>query len=342
MFKFIHELKSINSQNSLSRQQQADLMSKVRLPKWLEFISSQTIWMVVTSMWLGSAYLTFTFFEVSTQWIPQMQIWQKGLVYGLTPAIFAFSFVTIGGVFAQIGRFGELAGKFPRLAGHPIYSLRRIYGTAWSQVFYFKPLYAAFLAIPQLKKYLFRIYGFKGSTDFTVYPDSWIRDLPLLKIGAGAYLANRCTIGTNVCLADGSIIVGPCQADEKSMVGHLVIFGLGCVLGKSSELGISSSLGIRVLIKENAVVAPKAMVYHGVEIGNKVKIGPWAYVGIKTVIADEIEIKSGAIIPNGSVISSQADADKYFSSETNMMKTQKEDLTQILRNNLDDFHPRNS
>jgi hypothetical protein len=38
---------------------------------------------------------------------------------------------------------------------------------------------------------------------FTVYPDSWIRDLPLLPFGQGEYVANPSTIGTNIVLNKG-------------------------------------------------------------------------------------------------------------------------------------------
>ena len=33
---------------------------------------------------------------------------------------------------------------------------------------------------------VFRIFGYRGSMDFTIYPDTWIRDLPLLDFGEGA------------------------------------------------------------------------------------------------------------------------------------------------------------
>lgn len=338
MFQFVRDLKTIHQkQKTLTRQEAAHLMSQVRLPAWLELISAQSVWVVVSSMWLGSAFFVICYLELLNQQLPTLSLWQKALFYCLVPVVFALSFVTIGGLISQVGKFGEIPGKFPRVAGHPIYALRRIYGTAWAQVFYFKPLYAVFLAVPFLKRYLFKIFGYKGSTNFTLYPDAWVRDLPLLKIGDGVYLANRCTVGTNLCLSDGSIVVGECRAEEKSMVGHLVIFGLGCVLGKSSELGVNASLGIRVLIKEHSILEPQCLVYHGVEIGKKVKVGPWAYVGIKSKIGDGVEIAPGAVIPNGAIVSSQKEADQYFSSENQKLKIEKDDLTDILRKNMDEF-----
>jgi hypothetical protein len=49
----------------------------------------------------------------------------------------------------------------------------------------------------------FRLFGYRGSMKFTVYPDTWIRDLPLLMFGEGAYVSNRATLRTNIVLSNG-------------------------------------------------------------------------------------------------------------------------------------------
>lgn len=338
MFQFVKELRNLEQQKGLSKAEAAQRMAEIKLPLVLEFISEQTTWIVVSGMWVGATFVTLVYFQWMSLLTTSFPTGVQAVFLGLIPVVFGFSFVMIGSVFASIGRPGEIAGKFPRSASHPIYALRRFYGTAWSQVYYFKPLYAAFLSVPTLKKILFKAFGFKGKNmDFTVYPDSWIRDLPLLHIGKGTYLANRCTVGTNICLNDGSILVGSCEFGEKALIGHLVIFGLGCKIGNNSELGIATSLGIRVMIGDGTSVAPKASLYHASEIGNNVKIGACAFVGIKAKIADGVELKPAAVIPAGAVVSSQADAEKYFSSEMEMLKTRKDELTEILGKNLDAF-----
>ena len=52
-----------------------------------------------------------------------------------------------------------------------------------------------------------RLFGYKGSLDVTIYPDAWLRDLPLLDLSPGAYVANRATMGTNMVRPDGTILV---------------------------------------------------------------------------------------------------------------------------------------
>jgi hypothetical protein len=48
----------------------------------------------------------------------------------------------------------------------------------------------------------FRLLGHRGSLDFKVDPDTWIRDLPLRDLGPGAYVSNRATLGTNMVLSN--------------------------------------------------------------------------------------------------------------------------------------------
>lgn len=337
MFQFVQELKNLKERKDISRNEAAKLMAEVKLPFFLAALSRQTTWVVVGAMWLGASFGALSFVNFVDHYASSSSQWLKTALYSFAPVIFALTFVLMASVFARVGRAGMIAGKFPRSPNHPIYALRRIFGTAWTQVFYFKPLYAVCLAIPTLKGALFKLFGYRGQTDFVLYPDAWIRDLPLLDMGKGAYLANRCTIGSNICLTDGSILVGPCQFGEKALVGHLVIFGLGGKLGRESELGIAVSLGIRITIGDFVSVAPKASIYHGAEIGNNVKIGACALVGMKAKIADGVDLKVAAIIPNGAVVSNQAEADQYFSSELEILRNRKDDLTEILRKNLDEF-----
>lgn len=341
MFHFVKQLKQVRDLRNISRQEAAQLMAEIKLPYFLELISAQMPWIIVSSMWLGSTFLTILFLQgvssgFGTNFTSLAPIF-KTLLLSVSPFIFLLTFVLLGGVFSFMGRAGIISGKFPRLASHPIYALRRIYGTAWTQIFYFKPLYSVCLSVPILRKLLFKTFGYRGDFSFVVYPDAWIRDLPLLRIGRSVYLANRCTVGTNLCLNDGSILVGECTFADNSMVGHLAIFGLGCYIGTSSEIGVGTSLGIRVKLGDHVVVAPKCVIYHGADIGHHVKIGACSVIGLKAKIAPHLELRIGAVIPPGAVVSTQAEADEYFSSETQTLREQKDNLTELLRKNLHEF-----
>jgi carbonic anhydrase/acetyltransferase-like protein (isoleucine patch superfamily) len=327
MFDFVTELKQIRQSTFASRQEQAEKMAEITLPKWLALISQHSVSVVVIAMWGVSSALALKGFTLALGYHGVAQ-W---LAFAALPFVFVISFVSMGGVFAQLTRAGLVEGKFPRKASHPMYAIRRIYGTAWSQIYYFKPLYAVCLAIPVFKKFLFRVFGYRGDLSFTTYPDSWIRDLPLLNLGKNVYLANRCVVGTNLCLNDGTILVGRCTALDGAMVGHLAIFGQGTVLGQKSEIGVGASTGIRVHTGEQVLISPKAIVYHAVQIGHHVRIGGFAVVGMKSKIADHIEIKAGSLIPPGTDLNTQQDADNIFKGETKKLSDQNDALFAILR-----------
>lgn len=337
MLDFVRKMKSVNSKENLSKSQAARIMATVTLPAWLQIILQPLSLIIILMMWSGSTFTAYFYWHFITEQTGHMNSVQKALLFSITPVLFLLSFIFIGGTLSLLGQKGIIAGKFPRLTSHPIYMLRKLYGAAWTQIFYFKPLYAVCLSVPWFKKILFRMYGYRGNLNFTLYPDAWIRDLPLLKMGHDVYLANRCTVGTNLCLNDGSILVGECHFNDNSMVGHLAVFGLGSKIGARTEVGVSASLGIRVSLGDSVVVSPKVVIYHGVQISDRVRIGACSVIGMKSRISSDIELNFGAVIPARATLRTQADADKYFSAETKNLHEQTQSLTEALRKNLDDF-----
>jgi len=258
----------------------------------------------------------------------------------LIPILFSFSFVTIAGGISRLAQKGIIRGTFPRKPFDKIYFLRRIYGPCWTQVYYFKPLYAVFLSIPFLKKYLFRIFGYKHSTNFTVYPDTWIRDLTILNIGEGAYLSNRATIGTNICLSDGNILVDSVEVGSKGLVGHLAVLAPGVKIGDKVEVGVSATIAIRTKLNNSSKIHPCSMINHGAIIGEATKIGTMSYVGVKAILGPNLNIPAGAHIPGGAIVNNQEDFEKIFSSETQKLQDHILALREKFRETIPhDFKP---
>lgn len=229
--------------------------------------------------------------------------------------VFMFSFVVVAGLFSRIGHAGIVAGKFPRRADHPVYAQRRIYGLCWTQLYYFRPLYAFCLSMPWMKWLVLRLFGMQGPLDFTVFPDCWLRDLPLLTIGEGAYLANRSTIGTNICINDGSILVGPITLLAHSMVGHLAVIALSVRVGERTDIGVGVTLGLRVKVGHDSAIRPKASIGHGVTIGDGTTVESLSIVANGAQLGPGLKIRFAAVIPPGAVVQTQAEADSYFSAE---------------------------
>jgi carbonic anhydrase/acetyltransferase-like protein (isoleucine patch superfamily) len=298
----------------LSRQELAERVEALRLPWVLALVAKMAVPLIGLAIWLlpaaCAAVVVTETLERSTGALA------RAFGLGLAVPVFGASFIAVAGLFSLIGQPGIVAGKFPRRADHPVYALRRIYGLCWTQLYYFRPLYALCLAMPPLKWLVFRLFGYRGTMQFTIYPDTWIRDLPMLSFSPGAYVGNRACVGTNICLNDGTIIVGPVTCRLNSMVGHLAVFGLGTDLGEGAEIGVGAATGFAVRIGARASIKPRANVNNGALIGEGAIVGTAALIGQKATIGPGIEIPAGASIPAFAVIATQADADRYCIHKT--------------------------
>lgn len=285
---------------------------------------------ILTVLWCGSFTLSLLPFVLLNSDSPLVRL----ASIAVAPFIFILAFPTLAGLLSLPAQKGIVKGKFPRDSKHPVYLLRRIYGTAWTQVYYFKPLYAAILAIPLLKKYVLRLFGYRGSTDFVVYPDTWIRDLPILQIGQGAYLSNRATIGTNICLTDGTIFVAGIKIKEKGLIGHLAMLAPGVSVDEAGEVGVGCAIGISVKIRAGASVKPSCTLNHGAIIGAKAEVGTMSYIGLRAEIGEGVSLPAGSNIPAGAVLKTQGDVDKYYSSETEKLQQMRAAVLPFVQNQL--------
>ena len=224
-----------------------------------------------------------------------------------TPVLYPVGFVIVVGALARLHAAKIVAGRFARSMSSPGYFHRRLYGLCWTAIYYFTPVYSLVLAFPGGRAALFRMFGYKGSLDFTVYPDTWIRDLPLLQLKRGAYVSNRATLGTNMVMSDGTILVDRIVVGERALVGHLAKIAPGVVIGDGAQVGVGAGIGIKTQIDDNVQIGPMTFVEHYVRIGKGARIGGAAYVGSRCRIGAGVLIPGGAVIPQGTIIETQAD-----------------------------------
>jgi len=220
------------------------------------------------------------------------------VVIGLcAPLIYASLLPLVAGLLSLPHQKGIVVGVFPRTVSHPTYFHRRLYGLCWTSVYYCTPVYHLCLSIPVLKKLTFRLFGYRGSMAFTVYPDTWIRDLPLLHFGKDVYVSNRATLGTNIVTRNGGILVDEIRLDDGALVGHLAMLGPGVRLERGASVGVGSGIGLNTRIGEQARVGAMASIGHGVQVGRRAKIGDAAAVGPGVTVSD------GVVTPQRSFIS---------------------------------------
>jgi acetyltransferase-like isoleucine patch superfamily enzyme len=282
-------------------------------------------------MWTGAilvASIPWLFLDVSVLSYRILSIF-------LIAPLFAVSFLLISGLLSWPAHKAIIRGKFPRQPFHKIYFWRRIYGCCWTTVYYFKPLYSVFLTIPVLKRALFRIFGYKGPLNFVIYPDTWVRDLPLLYLGQSAYCSNRSTIGTNLCLKDGTILVDRIYIGDRAILGHLAAIAPGVKMDEDVELGVATVVGVRSRFKKNTKIGSACAINHGVTIGENCTVGGHASIDLGVKITDNIKIPSGCMLPPGTIISQQSDVDKYLSLENQILHHHVSEVAEKLASQIE-------
>lgn len=229
-----------------------------------------------------------------------------------SPFVFSITFAIVAGLLSLTGRKAIVAGRYPRSLQHPIYGVRRLYNVCWTVLYYSGPIYYLCLTLPWIKKIVFRLFGYKGAMDVTIYPDTWVRDLPLLQIESGVYLSNKATIGTNVCLLSGDILVDKITILSGAMIGHLCMIAPGVTLEQKTEVGVGSQIGIGVVFGRNSKIGANSTINHYAKISENVNIGTFCYIGTNSVIYPGIRIQPGTVIPDNVVIDLQEKANRYF------------------------------
>lgn len=246
--------------------------------------------------------------------------WAKGLGILLSPLAFSALVVLMAGLISVPCRPAVVRAKFPHDLGYPLYAMRRIYGIALCAVLYFRPVYHLILLVQPLKTLFFRLFGYRGSMDFTTYPDTWIRDLAMLDFGKGAYIANRVTLGTNIVLMSGEIYVDRITIGENSVVGHLSFMGPACRIGHDTEIGVAVDMGMGITIGDRTKIGPTTGIDHGCKIGNDVTVGTRSHLGKGCRIHDGIRLPNGSIVPDKTELRVQADVDRLLTDKTQSSK----------------------
>jgi UDP-3-O-[3-hydroxymyristoyl] glucosamine N-acyltransferase len=165
-----------------------------------------------------------------------------------------------------------------------------------------------------LKWLTFRLFGYRGSMNFAIYPDTWICDLPLLNFGDGAYLSNKATLGTNIALSNGFILVDHIILEKGAYVGHLSMLAPGVHMGVNSEVGVGCGIGIKTKIGECARIGPATSLERGVSIGARVNVGSMSYIGTRSTLTEGLSIPASCLIPAKTILQKQHEVCHFVSS----------------------------
>ena len=198
------------------------------------------------------------------------------------------------------------AGSFKRDPDNNDYQDRLVYTRVFRKFAYNPAILNEVFSCPELKESFFRTFGYKGDLEFTIYPNCWLRDLPMLDIGSQTYLADGILLGTNQVSTDqkvlkvGTIKIGErCVFDQDCKVGYNSIIGDDCIIGIQTSIGLKCKMGSNVKIGEATTIR------HGVTIGNDVIIGGETQIGNFCIIEDGVVIEEFSTIPTFSLVTKE-------------------------------------
>lgn len=221
--------------------------------------------------------------------------WIRGVAVVLAPILYAAFMAFAAGLLSMPHRRFIKPGRLRRRLEDRVYFHRRLYGLCWTTLYYAKPVYYICLSIPVLKRITFRLFGYRGSMNFTIYPDTWIRDLPLLNFSDGVYLSNRATLGTNLVLGN-NILVDRINLGKDVVIGHLAMLAPGVHVGNSSEIGVGSVIGIKVRVGAGCIIGGGSALESGAEIGDEVQIGGRSFIAARAKVGSRVSVPRAAYV----------------------------------------------
>lgn len=197
-------------------------------------------------------------------------------------------------------------GRFHRHQNDTDYAARIQYTTSLRAFVYNPMVLNIIFCNEELKKLFFRTFGYPGALNFTIYPNCWLRDLPLLDIGKGAYLADGIVLGTNQVSTDQQFVtVGPITIGERSIFDQACMIGYHTVVGADCIIGIRCAIGIKCSIGDQTHIGEVVNIGHGSRIGRDVSIGQASVIGNFCVIEDGVEIPAQTRFPMYSKVTTE-------------------------------------
>ena len=189
-------------------------------------------------------------------------------------------------------------GKFERDSLSRVYQDRKYYTHQLRWFIYDPSVMNVVLENSLLKKLFFNTFGYTGNLKFTIYPNCWLRDLPLLDIGEDAYLADGIVLGTNQVTPDQKFIsVGRISIGNRTIFDQQCMLGYGATVGDQCIVGVRACVGVKSRIGNNTVVSGMATVGHGCKVGNNVNLGERSSVCSFAIVEDGVKLENNGVVP---------------------------------------------
>ncbi|OJJ16060.1 hypothetical protein BKI52_35410 [marine bacterium AO1-C] len=192
-------------------------------------------------------------------------------------------------------------GKLRRNPEKVVYQQRLIYTKALRDYVYNPAALNIIFSDVKLKLLFFRTFGYKGKTNFTIYPNAWLRDFPMLDIGENVYLGDGILLGTNqVSVNQKFLTVGTISIGANSVFDQRCSVGYNTTIGKNAQIRFSTAIGLKCTLGENVILGEFNVIGHASQIGNNVTLNTHCRIGNFVTIDDEVVLEEFSNIPTNS------------------------------------------
>lgn len=207
------------------------------------------------------------------------------------------------------------AGKFKRDKENINYEDRLMYTRELRHYVYDQAVLNCIFSDSDLKSLFFRTFGYKGSVDFTIYPKCWLRDLPLLNIGKGTYLADDILLGTNQVTPDQKwIVTGTIEIGDNCIFDQRCSIGYNTSIGSDSTIGFNVAIGLKNRVGKNVRIGGGSNIAHGCTIADDVVIQEYCRIGSFCIIEEGVVLAEHTDVPAFSLVTK----DGIFSRRVSM------------------------
>ncbi|EAY25154.1 LbetaH domain-containing protein [Microscilla marina] len=207
---------------------------------------------------------------------------------------------------------GIKTGRFKRDVNQVTYQYRVTYTQHLRNYMYDPARLNVIFSDASLQHLFFRTFGYQGNTRFTIYPNAWLRDLPLLDIGENVYFGDGILLGTNQISENQQFIkVGRIRIGKNTIFDQHCSVGLDTQIGQDVQVRFKSSIGLKCTLGNSITVGECSIVGHRAQLGDRVRLGLNTKLGNFVRVDDDVVIGDFQIIPPFSHVTRQG----VFSSQ---------------------------
>ncbi len=197
-------------------------------------------------------------------------------------------------------------GKMRRDPQNEAYRQRLIYTKALRNYLYNPAILNVIFGDSDLQSLFLRTFGYTNNTQFTIYPNAWLRDFPMLDIGENTYLGDGILLGTNqVSVNQKFITVGKIKIGANSVFDQKCSVGYHTTIGKNVQVRFNTAIGLKCTLGDHVTLGEFNVIGHATHIGHNAILHTYCRVGHFVTIDEGVVVEEFANIPSNSHVTKE-------------------------------------